>query len=138
MSPFFLKELVHNALELVKEDKSDKTTVVMNKLITYINSHYNQNITLEQLSELCGLSTFYLSKVFKKHVNMNFSDYLAYVRIMVAKRLLKDSGMSMKAISMEVGYSDSNYFARVFKKYENMTPTEYRNRVIQGEDWTND
>ncbi len=134
----FLKELVHNALELVKEDKSDKTTVVMNKLITYINSHYNQNITLEQLSELCGLSTFYLSKVFKKHVNMNFSDYLAYVRIMVAKRLLKDSGMSMKAISMEVGYSDSNYFARVFKKYENMTPTEYRNRVIQGEDWTND
>lgn len=133
-----MKDLLQRAMEQVQEGQTDKTKALMSKVITYINSHYNENITLEQLSEKCGLSTFYLSKVFKRHVDMNFSDYLSYIRINVAKRLLKNPEMSMKAISKEVGYQDPNYFARVFKKYEQMTPTKYRNLNLHIEEADDD
>ncbi len=62
---------------------------------------------------------------------MNFSDYLSFIRIKVAKRMLKNPSKSVKEISYEVGYVDPNYFARVFKKYEHMTPTEYRNKNMK-------
>ncbi len=129
-----LVDLVEQSIDQLKETETDKTTALMNKLITYINSHYNENITLDQLSDMCGLSTFYLSKVFKKHVDMNFSDYISFIRINVAKRLLKNPEMSMKEISSEVGYQDPNYFARVFKKIEKVTPTHYRNIQLHLED----
>ncbi len=125
-----IKDYCYQVFDAVKQQKSDKTLVIMDKLITYINNHSNENITLEQLSKMSGFSIFYLSKVFKKHVDMNFSDYLSFVRIRVAKRLLKNPSKSIKEISMEVGYIDPNYFARVFRKYVHMTPTEYRNKNL--------
>lgn len=125
-----MKDYVVSIFEKIRNQKADKTTVIMDKLITYINSHYNENITLEQLSKMSGFSVFYLSKVFKKHMDMNFSDYLSYLRIKIAKRLLKNPSYSVKSISIEVGYIDPNYFARVFKKYVHMTPTEYRNKNL--------
>lgn len=126
----FLKEYLHRSQDQLRDQKTDKTMVVVDKLITYINNHYSENITLDQLGEISGFSTFYLSKVFKKHLDMNFSDYLVSIRIKVAKRLLKNPQKSVKEISTEVGYPDPNYFSRVFRKAEKMTPTEYRNRHL--------
>lgn len=85
----FLKDYALSVMKSVQEQKSDKTVVIVDKLITYINNHYNENITLEQLSKMSGFSLFYLSKVFKKHMDMNFSDYLSFIRIKVAKRMHK-------------------------------------------------
>lgn len=127
----YLREYVMMVLQKVQTMKSDKTVVIMDKLITYINNHYNENITLEMLSEMSGFSLHYLSKVFKKHLDMNFSEYLSFIRIKVAKRRLQNPENSVKEISMEVGYTDPNYFARVFRKFEHMTPTEYRNRHMK-------
>jgi len=126
----YIREYLHQVMTAVQEMKSDKTMVIMDKLIAYINSHYNECITLEQLGNMSGFSPFYLSKVFKKHVDMNFSDYLVFVRMKVAKRMLKNPTKSIKEISMEVGYTDPNYFSRVFRKAEQMTPTAYRCRYM--------
>jgi two-component system, response regulator YesN len=106
--------------------KTDKTKLILDKLITYINSHYAENLTLDQLSSMCVLSPTYISKIFKTHLDTNFIDYVSSVRIKVAKRLIKNSELSLKEISNEIGYVDPNYFTRVFKKYEGMTPSEYR------------
>lgn len=121
-----LRQICHDYLEQVATIKVDKTSIVMDKIITYINVHYNENITLEQLADISGRSTSYLSKLFKKQVDMNFVDYLAFIRIKVAKRMLKNPEYSIKETAYEIGYGDPNYFTRVFKKYVDMTPSEYR------------
>ncbi|PKM58221.1 MAG: hypothetical protein CVU98_02025 [Firmicutes bacterium HGW-Firmicutes-3] len=128
-----LRDFCNQYMEKLDKQKTDKTAIVLDKLIVYINLHYAENITLDQLSSICDLSPSYISKVFKKHLNTNFIDYVSSVRTLVAKRLLKNSLLSIKEIGYEIGYVDSNYFTRVFKKYEGMTPTEYRNKWYNGE-----
>lgn len=123
-----LRDFCHQYMEKINRQKSDKSSIILDQLIVYINMHYAENLTLEQLSSVCYLSPSYISKVFKKHLNTNFIDYLSSVRIKVAKRLMKNSELSMKEISSEIGYVDPNYFTRVFKKYEGMAPSEYRSK----------
>jgi len=120
------KNYVHTLMDLIGKERLSGTTIVMNQLITHLKENYSQSITLEQLAELSGFSSCHLSKVFKKHTGMNYSDYLAYLRVDMGRKMLTQSKKSVKEISQMVGYSDPNYFARVFKKYEKITPTEYR------------
>lgn len=123
-----LRDFCHQYMNEISNQKTDKSSIVLDQLIVYINMHYKENLTLDQLSAVCYLSPSYISKVFKKHLNTNFIDYLSSVRIKVAKRLMKNPALSMKEISAEIGYIDANYFTRVFKKYEGVTPSEYRNK----------
>lgn len=123
-----LRDFCYQYMEMINKQKSDKSSIILDQLIVYINMHYAENLTLDQLSSVCYLSPSYISKVFKKQLNTNFIDYLSSVRIKVAKRLMKNPELSMKEISSEIGYVDPNYFTRVFKKYEGMTPSEYRSK----------
>lgn len=128
-----LRNVCHQYMEIISNQKADKSSIILDKLIVYINMHYAENLTLEQLSTICYLSPSYISKVFKKHLNTNFVDYVSSVRIKVAKRLMKNLDLSMKEISSEIGYITPNYFTRVFKKYEGMTPSEYRSKYCDYE-----
>lgn len=123
-----LRDFCHQYMDKINKQKSDKSSIILDQLIVYINMHYAENLTLDQLSSVCYLSPSYISKVFKKHLNTNFIDYLSSIRIKVAKRLMKNPELSMKEISCEIGYIDPNYFTRVFKKYEGITPSEYRSK----------
>lgn len=123
-----LRDFCYQYMEIIHKQKSDKSSIILDQLIVYINMHYAENLTLDQLSSVCYLSPSYISKVFKKQLNTNFIDYLSSVRIKVAKRLMKNPELSIKEISSEIGYVDPNYFTRVFKKYEGMTPSEYRSK----------
>jgi two-component system response regulator YesN len=122
----FFKDYIENIKQKLTIESKDKNSVIIDKLITYINGHYNENISLDDLVDVCGLSSSYLSKLFKEKLNMNFIDYLTMVRLKVAKRLLRSPYNSIKDISNQIGYYDPNYFTRVFKKHEHITPTEYR------------
>ena len=73
-----------------------------------------------------NLSPYYFSKLFKEETGENFIEYLTKLRIQKAKELLVDKEKSMKEICGQVGYSDPNYFSRIFKKSVGVTPTEYR------------
>lgn len=75
------------------------------------------------------ISPYYFSKLFKQETGENFIEYLTEVRLRNARELLKDSGLSIKVICVESGYSDPNYFSRIFKKYEGVTPSEFRERL---------
>ena len=129
-----LRNFCYQYMKIINKQKSDKSSIILDKLIVYINMHYSENLTLDQLSTVCYLSPSYISKTFKKQLNINFIDYLSSVRIKVAKRLMKNQGLSMKEISGEIGYADPNYFTRVFKKYEKMTPSEYRSKFCRSQD----
>ena len=68
----------------------------------------------------------YLSMLFKREMGMNFSIFLKEFRISHAKRLLKETDMKIYEVAQECGYSNSNYFARIFKEVTGVSPAEYR------------
>jgi len=97
----------------------------------YINSHYKESISLEEVADKVYLSSYYLSRLFKKEVGVNFSAYILTKKLDEAKRLLKETEMSVMNISSHLSFSDPSYFCRVFKNYISCTPKEYRNTVIK-------
>jgi two-component system response regulator YesN len=89
-----------------------------------------KDISLDEMASMTGLSSFYFSKVFKHYKKINFIEYLTRIRTQKAKELLMNPVNSIKDIGEMVGYNDSNYFTRVFKRIEGITPTEYRNKKM--------
>lgn len=92
----------------------------------YINEHYMNPITLEDVSAMAGFNPTYFSSLFKKETGTSFSEYLSGVRMDMAKRLLKETGQPVAAVCEAVGYSDVKYFVKTFVKYTGLKPNEYR------------
>lgn len=92
----------------------------------YIRDHFNETITLEDVSEVAGFNTTYFSSLFKKETGKTFLEYLSGVRMEQAKTLLKETNLNVAAICEEVGYSDVKYFTKGFTKYTGLKPNEYR------------
>ncbi len=92
----------------------------------YIQANYMNNITLEDMASQIGFSIYYFSKLFKQKFQLNFVDYLTKVRIGKAREMLEQGETSVKEVSSRVGYSEPNYFARVFKKETGMPPSVYQ------------
>lgn len=96
----------------------------------YINQHYASSITIDSLSNtfLCSKST--LSSTFKKTFHKTMIEYLTEVRLTHAKKLLDSPTLSIKSISFACGFTDQNYFTKVFQKHYHITPSEYK-KVLQ-------
>lgn len=92
----------------------------------YIKANFAKPITLEDISREINVSPQYFSKLFKEETGENFIDYLTGIRIKIAKDLLESNDVSIKEICYNIGYSDPNYFSRIFKKTVGVTPTEYK------------
>jgi two-component system response regulator YesN len=99
---------------------------LISDIINYIKDNYNENITLYNLSEKFNINQSYLSQLFKNETGVNFIKHLTNYRMSKACSLLLQTDMSINDIAQEVGYDDYLYFRKVFKKVNNMTPTEYR------------
>ncbi|MDT8860707.1 response regulator [Alkalihalobacillus sp. MEB130] len=96
----------------------------------YVIRHADQDISLQTISKEVGLSPIYISKIFKEHLGINYINFLTECRIEKAKKLMRDPEKSMKEITFEVGYHDPNYFSKVFKKMCQISPTEYRKKLL--------
>jgi len=94
----------------------------------YINNEYsNKNISLDLVAEEFNLSVSYLSRFFKEHSGLNFNDYLQSLRIEKAKQiLLQNEKILVKDVANRVGYNNAGALIRVFKRYEDITPREYK------------
>lgn len=125
-----LAEILEEA-SLVRLDLDhDRTGALIEKVCHHIHEHYMDDLTLEEMASLINYSTFYFSRVFKQYRETNFVDYLTGVRIEKSKELLADPLLTIKEVSGRVGFKDSNYFTRVFKRAESVTPTEYRDKKM--------
>lgn len=96
----------------------------------YINDHYTEELTLETLAAICGLSAGYFTKCFTKMFTCSPTAYIAMVRISNAKILLETTMLSVKEIAHNVGYNRSSTFCDAFKRETNMTPNEYRASIL--------
>lgn len=101
--------------------------------LEYIETHYGQNITLDELARLTGLSAKYFCRYFKTIVHRSPIDYLNYYRIECASHFLTSSDMTVAEIAQHCGYNDSSFFIKQFKKYKGTTPKQYRIHPVQTE-----
>lgn len=92
------------------------------QVIEHIELNYSQNITTESLCRLTGYSSSRLSTLFKAETGKTVTEYIAFIRCEKAKELLTETQISIQNISSYVGYSDNNYFVKVFKKQYQTTP----------------
>lgn len=98
----------------------------MKKVFSYVEKNYENDITTEDMARLCNMSYSYFSRTFKKIMKKSFSEYLNYIRISEAEKLLVTSDMNITEIAMEVGFSSSSYFIQQFKNLRNISPKQYR------------
>ncbi|NMA83477.1 MAG: response regulator [Epulopiscium sp.] len=131
MKKFYgMKEIMNNKKEVASHlQEVDKATYLVHQGITYMKEYYAENIDLQTLADQLYVSTWHLSKLFKKETGSNFIDLLNEIRISEACRLLVESNHKIYEIAELVGYSDIAYFSRVFKKQTSLTPTQYRNQM---------
>ena len=125
-----LFELINTAIENVRSmQKTDGIVHSQKDVIKdYIDRNYKKDISAKDVAGILGYSDVYFSKVFKQLFDDNFINYLTKIRIDRAKLLLKDVSFNIKEVGKSVGYADSNYFTKVFKRSIGMSPSEYRNR----------
>lgn len=105
------------------EEQSESTVTRARK---YIQEHFADEISLDDVSREVNVSPYYFSKLFKEEVGENFIEYLTSLRIEKAKEMLKDDRLTVKEAGARAGYADQNYFSRIFKKQTGMTPRQFR------------
>lgn len=92
----------------------------------YIEKNFAQKLSLEEIGKMVCLNPVYLSTLFKNQTGMNITNYMIKVRMEEAKRLLRETHMSVSAVGAKVGYTDTKYFSKLFTKQVGVKPVEYR------------
>lgn len=115
--------------EAPKDPETERMNQVAEKIRTYIRENYMNEISMQDAARQFNYSDAYFCKLFKQCFDQNFTAYLTGFRIQEARRLLQEKSVSVREVSMLVGYYDANYFAKVFKRITGMNPSEYRDSV---------
>lgn len=121
----YTEMILDHVREKISAHKMGTSYRVVTRVINYINEHYAEEISLNELAEKEGVSVTYLSILIKDEVGISFIRYLTNVRMEHAKELLK-RGYRVNEVSGMVGYNNYRYFTNVFKKETGLTPMEYK------------
>lgn len=125
----YLNIMMHDIIPKIKfTDVPQFDDMVMQKLAEYCEHHFEENISLQSVCEILGVSYYRVSRAFSKTFGTNFSRYINDLRISKACTLLKASSMSINDIAYSVGFDTIRNFNRVFSNIMQMSPTEYRAR----------
>ncbi|WP_308557242.1 AraC family transcriptional regulator [uncultured Lactobacillus sp.] len=115
----------------VKTNKISPNRSLSQDLIDYLNSHFTEEITVQDVVEHFNSSHVTLNQQLKENTKMSISEYLRLLRLMKARELLLSTDKSIEVVAFESGFSNSHVLNRNFKKWKNKTPTQYRNEFAQ-------
>lgn len=111
-------------------DRPSENYALFSNLLDFIDTHYADDLTLEQAAEYIGFSKYHFTRLFKQHTNTTFHNYLCYKRIQAAQSLLtEDRNRPITDVAFCSGFNNLTTFNRCFSKYTNCSPTEYRNKL---------
>lgn len=135
-SPEQLKEKMLEYFNSLMNEKAEQERSIMendyiSKTILYMKNHYGRDIGINDIAQYINLNPTYLSRIFKKATGKTIIEFLTLLRIEKSKVLLEHANKSIKEISAELGYYDVRSFTRFFKKYEGVTPGEYRKSLVR-------
>lgn len=124
--------LVHKEYLMIPpmEDEAKNALLSLKNAMVFIDQHYDEKINQQELAEMCFMSPAHFSRQFKKATGLNMVDYVNKVRLKEATRLLITSRQNISEISSLTGFSTVNYFNRVFKNTYQVTPKEYKNKIV--------
>ena len=125
LKEFALKFLME-CTQAVSSIKKAEENPIIKKVCTYVDENLSSDISLESAADFAGVSSFYLSKLFKEEKGETFINYISDKRLEKSRQLLETTELSIKEITAEVGYNDQNYFSRIFKSKYGLSPKEYR------------
>ena len=124
------ERLKKNAAESEEEPENPTAgRFLVHQAIAYMEKHYAEKLTLQEVADACYISQWHLSKILNRYAEKNFYDILNGLRVQAAKQLLTDPRLRIGEIGEMVGYVDTAHFARVFKKLTGMSANEYRNSL---------
>lgn len=126
----YFQRVTDELLSVAMHTHNEQSLRSVQKAMTYIETHFHQHITLEEISDHVNLSPNYFSNIFKKTTGKTFVEYLSQRRIEHSKELLLDLDYTVYQVAHAVGYNDARYFSRVFKSIVGKTPTNYRNSKL--------
>ena len=110
--------------------KSQEHTSIMKAVRKYVDDHYGEHITMEDVAASVSMSPSYLSSLFKEKMGMTVHDYLVRVRIEKSIELLGRRDLSIKQVMQQCGIESQSYYNRIFKKMIGLTPGKYRNQLL--------
>lgn len=117
--------------ELREDDTDARLSLMREEIRAYIAVHYMETLSMQDVARAMRYSDAYFCKLFKQCFRVNFSTYLNEYRVEKAKAMMEDTRISIREISEACGYSDSNYFARVFRRFTGLTPSDYRISMVK-------
>ncbi len=122
----YVSETFDKIARYAAENKQGQQGYILAKINDYLEENYKNEVSLDTVAEVVNLSKSYLSFIFKENSGLNFVDYVNQFRLEKAKELLRSSSRNISEIAELVGYSSANSFSKVFKKYNGISPGQYR------------
>jgi len=113
----------------VTEQQESGNKELIQKISLYVMENYNKDITLETVADHFNISYSYLSRYYKQQSGMNFIESLYELRMQKAREMLKDPLIKINLVAESVGYNNVNYFIKMFKKCEGITPGKFRSNL---------
>jgi len=126
----WLKNIFRVVTEYFLNKENESGHQVVSRVISFIQSHFHEEITLKAVADIFHYSPNYLGSLFKKHTGQGFNDYLTRVRFEEAIKLLANPDLKLYEIAYKVGYPNQNYFNRQFKQMFGCTPSEFRAKLM--------
>ncbi len=120
--------MINSMNELMVKDSIPKKKDVIAEAKEYIRQHYDQNVSLNDISRQFYINPSYFSQLFKKKTGMTYQNYLTEYRIDRAAKLLEETDLRIYEVCQMVGYSDVNHFNQLFERLRGMKPNEYRKK----------
>ena len=111
------------------EVKYKEDLILLNKIFDYIETHFQEDITLETISALVGFSPYYFTRFFKKHIGQTFIQFLSDYRLDQAKYILSQERLPMIDVAEKSGFSSVKTFHHVFKKSQGISPLQYQKQL---------
>ncbi|WP_127579059.1 response regulator [Paenibacillus koleovorans] len=99
--------------------------------LQYMKMHYHEELSLEKTASVVFLNPVYFSQLFKQKTGQGFKEYVIHLRMEQAKQLLQNAQLKLADIAERIGYQDVRHFTQIFRKKFELTPTEYRQRLVE-------
>lgn len=128
---FWLIKVLDRFIECVSSIGSNEVSGIIKKSISYMEKHYKENISLQDVAKAVYLNSSYFSKLFKEQTGTRFIDYLNKIRVEQSKKYLRQIDMNISEVALNAGFCDQSYYTRVFKSVEGITPGKWRKLEVR-------